>query len=228
MRAEVSSQTLTFLFTDLEGSTKLWERHRQSMKEALERHDTILKDAVEGAHGQVVKTTGDGLMAVFGSPVNGVKACLKAQHELTREAWGETGPLRVRMGLHAGEAATREGDYFGPTLNRTARIMSAGHGGQVLLSAAAAALVVDQLPEGAVLRDLGEHPLKGLGRAERVFQLAYPGLPESFPPLVTPARRRSRLPDQPSAFVGREAELGEIARRLADESMRLLTLTGPG
>ena len=106
------------------------------------------------------------------------------------------------MGLHAGEAAEREGDYFGPTLNRTARIMSAGHGGQVLLSAAAAALVPDQLPDGATLRDLGEHQLKGLGRAERVFQLAHPDSRPSFPPLVTPTRRRSRLPEQPSAFVG--------------------------
>src|SRR5919109_4132847 len=165
MRAEVSSQTLTFLFTDLEGSTKLWERHRQSMKEALERHDAILKDAVEGAHGQVVKTTGDGLMAVFASPADGANACLKAQRALTHEAWGETGPLRVRMGLHAGEAATREGDYFGPTLNRAARVMSAGHGGQVLLSAAAAALLADELPSDATLHDLGEYQLKGLGRA---------------------------------------------------------------
>ena len=228
MRAEVSSQTLTFLFTDLEGSTKLWERHRQSMKEALERHDAILKGAVESAEGQVVKTTGDGLMAVFGSPVNGVKACLKAQHELTREAWGETGPLRVRMGLHAGEAATREGDYFGPTLNRAARIMSAGHGGQVLLSAAAAALVLDELPSGCSLRDLGEHQLKGLGRAERVFQLLQPDLTATFPPLATVSRGPSELPEQPSAFVGRNVELKEIRRRLEDESVRLLTLTGPG
>jgi predicted ATPase len=132
------------------------------------------------------------------------------------------------MGLHAGEAATREGDYFGPTLNRTARIMSAGHGGQVLLSAAAAALVIDQLPDGAALQDLGEHQLKGLGRGERVFQLSYPGLPASFPPLVTPTRRRSHLPEQPSAFVGRVAELKEVSGLLADESVRLLTLTGPG
>jgi predicted ATPase/class 3 adenylate cyclase len=228
MRPEPASRTLTFLFTDIEGSTRLWELHQQAMKEALERHDAILRGAVEGSRGQVVKTIGDGFMAVFDSAVDGVCACLSAQQDLLREAWGETGPLRVRMGVHAGEAAEREGDYFGPTLNRTARIMSAGHGGQVLLSAAAAALVMDQLPESADLHDLGEHPLKGLGRTERVFQLGYPGLPESFPPLVTPARQRSRLPDQPSAFVGREAELEEVGKRLADESVRLLTLTGPG
>src|SRR5439155_14630638 len=133
MRTELASQTLTFLFTDIEGSTQLWEQHRQTMKEALERHDAILRDSVESSNGQVVKTTGDGLMAVFGSAVDGLSACLKAQHGLAREPWGLTGPLRVRMALHAGEAAKRNGDYYGPTLNRVARIMSAGHGGQVLL-----------------------------------------------------------------------------------------------
>jgi predicted ATPase/class 3 adenylate cyclase len=228
LRPAPASRTLTFLFTDIEGSTPLWEQHERAMKEALERHDAILRAAVEGSGGQVVKTIGDGFMAVFDSAVDGVRACLTAQHDLINEPWGEPGPLRVRMGLHAGEAAMREGDYFGPTLNRTARLMSAGHGGQVLLSAAAAALVMDSLPDGAALQDLGEHQLKGLGRAERIYQLSYPGLPASFPPLVTPRRHRSRLPDQPSAFVGREAELAEIAERLADESVRLLTLTGPG
>jgi len=200
MRPEPASRTLTFLFTDIEGSTRLWEHHQQAMKNALERHDAILRDAVEGSRGQVVKTIGDGFMAVFDSAVDGVNASLKAQHGLAEEAWGETGPLRVRMGLHAGEAAAREGDYFGPTLNRTARIMSAGHGGQVLLSAAAAALVIDQLPEGGALQDLGEHRLKGLGRGERVFQLNYPGMPATFPPLVTPRRRPIHLPAQPSGF----------------------------
>src|SRR5919108_207587 len=226
--SEPASRTLTFMFTDVEGSTRLWEQHRQAMKDALERHDSILRGAVEGSNGRVVKTTGDGFMAVFDSTVDGVGACLNAQRGLASERWGDTGPLRVRMGLHAGEAAAREGDYFGPTLNRTARIMSAGHGGQVLLSAAAAALVIDELPDRSTLRDLGEYQLKGLGRAERVFQLIHPDLEASFPPLVTPSHRRSLLPEQPSAFVGRVAELAEIAARLADDSVRLLTLTGPG
>src|SRR5207248_5371238 len=131
-------------------------------------------------------------------------------------------------GLHVGEAAAREGDYFGPTLNRAARIMSAGHGGQVLLSAAAAALVIDGLPNGSTLRDLGEYQLKGLGRPERVFQLVHPDLEPSFPPLATRSRRPSPLPEQPSAFVGRETELKVLRERLEDESVRLLTLTGPG
>jgi predicted ATPase/class 3 adenylate cyclase len=228
MPPELASQTLAFLFTDIEGSTLLWEKYRRPMNDALERHDAILREAVESSNGQVVKSTGDGLMAVFGSAADGVNACLKAQHDLACAPWGETGALRVRMGLHVGEAAKRNGDYYGPTLNRTARVMSAGHGGQVLLSAAAAALLMDELPEGSTLRDLGEHRLKDLGRPERVFQLVHPALPVSFPPLVTLSRRTSELPDQPSGFVGRAAELKEIGELLEDESVRLVTLTGPG
>ncbi len=228
MFPEPAAQTLAFLFTDIEGSTRLWEQYNEPMRDALERHDTILRAAVESANGLVVKTTGDGFMAVFSSAVDGVNACVRAQHGLGRAPWGETGALRVRMGLHAGEAAKRNGDYYGPTLNRTARIMSAGHGGQVLLSAAAAALVMDRLPEGTGLRDLGEHRLKDLAHSERVFQLVHPQLQASFPPLMTLSRRPTQLPDQPSAFVGRAVELKELAELLEDESVRLLTLTGPG
>jgi predicted ATPase/class 3 adenylate cyclase len=228
MTTELASQTLAFLFTDIEGSTRLWEKYQQPMKDALERHDAILREAVESSNGQVVKSTGDGLMAVFGSAADGVSTCLKAQHDLASARWGETGALRVRMALHVGEAAKRNRDYYGPTLNRAARVMSAGHGGQVLLSAAAAALVMDQLPEGSTLRDLGEHRLKDLGHPERVFQLVHPDLPVNFPPLASLSRRTTELPDQPSAFVGRAAELHEIEGRLEDKSVRLLTLTGPG
>jgi hypothetical protein len=132
------------------------------------------------------------------------------------------------MGLHAGEAATRSHDYFGPAVNRTARIMAVGHGGQVLLSAAAAALAADRLPEGADLRDLDIHRLRDLGRPERLFQLVHPDLADGFPPLATLDRRPNNLPTQTSSFVGRDAELEEISRRLGDEAVRLLTLTGPG
>jgi predicted ATPase/class 3 adenylate cyclase len=225
---EPASQTLAFLFTDIEGSTRLWEQYRERMKDALECHDAILREAVEASNGRVVKSTGDGFMVVFASATDGLSACLKAQHDLASASWGETGALRVRMALHVGEAARRNGDYYGPTLNRAARVMSAGHGGQVLLSAAAAALVVDQLPEGTTLRDLGEHRLKDLGRPERVFQLVHPDLPASFPPLVVLSDRTSELPGEPSAFVGRAGELKKIRERLEDESVRLLTLTGPG
>jgi predicted ATPase/class 3 adenylate cyclase len=228
MQPEPASGTLTFLFTDLEGSTRRWEQFPQAMKAALARHDAILGAAVAGANGQVLKSTGDGLMAVFGSAAGGVNACLAAQRGLADEPWAETGALRVRMGLHAGEAQTRTGDYFGPTVNRTARIMAVGHGGQVLLSAAAAALVLDQLPDGATLLDLGTHRLKDLGRPEHLFQLVHPDLAHDFPPLVTLDRRPNNLPTQASTFVGRDAELGAIRQRLEDQAVRLLTLTGPG
>jgi predicted ATPase len=198
------------------------------MKAALERHDALLQAAVEGSNGQVVKTTGDGLMAVFASPVDGVMACLQAQHSLQSEPWGETGSLRVRMGLHAGEAQPRGGDYFGPVVNRAARLMSTAHGGQVLLSAAAVSLVLDRLPPGAALRDLGEHRLKDLERPEHIFQLLNPGLVADFPPLATLDRRPNNLPAQPTALIGREIEIDEIVKRLTSEEVRLLTLTGPG
>jgi predicted ATPase/class 3 adenylate cyclase len=228
VRPEPASGTVTFLFTDVEGSTRLWERFPEAMTAALERHDRLLQAAVAASGGQVVKTTGDGIMAVFSSAAAAVRACLAAQRDLAAEPWGPTGPLRVRMGLHAGEAATRSSDYFGPAVNRTARIMAVGHGGQVLLSSAVAALAADRLPEGAGLRELGTHRLKDLGRPERLFQLVHPDLADGFPPLATLDRRPNNLPTQTSTFVGRDAELEELGRRLGDEAVRLLTLTGPG
>ena len=228
VKPEPTSGTLIFLFTDIEGSTRLWERLPRAMKTALERHDRILRAAVAASNGQVVKTTGDGIMATFSSAAAAVSACVAAQRDLAAEPWGATGALRVRMGLHAGEAATRSSDYFGPAVNRAARIMAAGHGGQVLLSSAAAGLVTERLPDGAGLRDLGVHRLKDLGRPERLFQLLHPDLADGFPPLATLDRHPNNLPTQTSSFVGREAELEAIGSRLEDEAVRLLTLTGPG
>jgi len=149
---------LTFLFTDLENSTHLWEQFPQVMRPALARHDALLRAAVEHHHGKIVKTTGDGLHAVFESPSDGVAAALAGQQTLIAEPWPtETSPLRVRMDLHTGESQEREGDYYGPALNRAARIMSTGYGGQVLLSNVTAALVQDSLPTDTSLLDLGEH-----------------------------------------------------------------------
>ena len=157
-----------------------------------------------------------------------MRACLTAQRGLVEEPWQETGALRVRMGLHSGEAQPRGDDYFGPAVIRSARIMAVGHGGQVLLSAASAALVADQLPDGAALLELGAHRLKDLGRPEQLFQLVHPALPRDFPPLATPDRRPDNLPTQASTFIGRDTELQEIRARIERESVRLLTLTGPG
>jgi predicted ATPase/class 3 adenylate cyclase len=224
----LSTRTLAFLFTDVEGSTRLWERHPEAMRTALALHDRLLGEAVEAAHGQVVKTTGDGIMAVFETARDGVAACLAAQRALAGASWPQTGPLRVRMGLHVGEGAGDGSDYHGPAVNRAARIMAAGHGGQVLLSGPTAALVMDQLPDGAELRDLGEHLLRDLARPERIYQLDYPAMPEAFAPLSTADVRIGSLPDEPSPFVGREAARAEVVGRLHDPRIRLLTLTGPG
>ena len=221
-------EALTFVFADLESSTRLWERFPDAMKGAVERHDEILREAVVEAGGRVVKITGDGLMAVFSSPWAATAATLAAQQGLQREEWGETGPLRVRMGIHVGEAQQRGGDFYGLPVNRTARIMAAGHGGQVLLSAVAARLVDGRLPEDAALRDLGEHRLKDLAEPERIFQLTHPDLAGDLPPLATLSERPNNLPTQTSEFLGREVQLSAIRDLLDADGVRLLTLTGPG
>ena len=223
-----SPETLTFVLTDLESSTRLWEQFPDAMKDAVERHDAILREAVERSRGRVVKGTGDGLMAVFASAADGVEACLAAQRALRDEAWAETGPLRVRMGMHAGEAQARSGDFFGPPVNRTARIMAAAHGGQVLLSELAAELSGTGLPQETGLRDLGEHRLKDLFQPEHLFQLVHPALASDFPPLETLSRRPNNLPTQASEFLGREAQLAAIRDLLEASGVRLVTLTGPG
>ncbi|MDQ3932062.1 MAG: adenylate/guanylate cyclase domain-containing protein [Actinomycetota bacterium] len=228
MTTEPSPATLTFLFADLESSTRLWEQFPTAMNAALERHDSILSNAVELSNGRVVKTTGDGLMAVFPSAAAGVTACLEAQLRLLGEPWGQTGPLLVRMGLHAGEAQHRGDDFFGPPVYRSARIMAAANGGQVLLSALVAELAGDRLPSDVGLRDLGEHRLKDLLRPEHLFQLVHPELPGDFPPLATLSHRPNNLPTQVSEFLGREAELVALRDLLKAAGARLLTLIGPG
>ena len=219
---------LTFLFTDVEGSTRLWEQYPREMKGALERHEVLLRDAIAGAEGEVVKTTGDGLMAVFVAPVAAVEAAIAAQRSLASEPWPATCPIKVRMGIHTGEAEARGGDYFGPAVNRTARIMAVGHGGQILLSGVTAGLLDGGLPASVTLRDLGEHRLKDLGRPERLVQVADRALPSEFPPLATLDRRPNNLPTQASAFVGRESVLHDLRAQLDDPGIRLVTLTGPG
>jgi class 3 adenylate cyclase len=228
MAGNASPEAPTFVFADLESSTRLWERYPEAMEGAMERHDAILQAAVEHAGGRVLKITGDGLMAVFSSPSDGTAACLEAQRSLGDEQWRETGPLRVRMGIHVGEAQRRAGDFFGPAVNRAARIMAAAHGGQVLLSEPAAELAEERLPAEAGLRDLGEHRLKDLSRPERLFQLVHPALARDFPPLATLSQRPNNLPTQTSEFLGREAQLATLRDLLDAEGVRLLTLTGPG
>jgi predicted ATPase/class 3 adenylate cyclase len=222
------TETLTFLFTDLEGSTRLWQEYPEAMKSVLARHDDLLRAAVESCNGQVVKTTGDGFHAAFASTQDGLSACVQAQQDLLEGTWEATGLLKVRMGLHIGESQERGGDYYGTAVNRAARLMSAANGGQVLLSAAVADMVADNLPDGVSLRDLGEQRLKDLQHPEHIFQLVHPELPADFPAIASLNRLPNNLPSQPTVFVGRQAELGEINNLLVADKVRLLTLIGPG
>jgi predicted ATPase/class 3 adenylate cyclase len=220
--------TVTFLFTDIEGSTKLWEHDAQAMQAALARHDEILRDAIEERGGYVFKTIGDAFCAAFPTAPEALEAALESQRGLVSSEGEQIGPLRVRMALHTGAAEERDGDYFGPPVNRVARLLSAAHGGQVLLSLATQELVRDASPVDARLEDLGERRLKDLFRPERVFQITTPDLPSEFPPLRTLESLRNNLPLQPTPLVGREREVEEVCERLRQEDIRLLTLTGPG
>jgi predicted ATPase/class 3 adenylate cyclase len=220
--------TVTFLFTDVEGSTKLWERNPEAMSKALSRHDELLRNAVEAHSGFVFKTVGDAFYVAFSTALEAVEAAVEAQRSLLSEKWEVTGPLRVRIALRTGRAEERGGDYFGPPLNRVARLLSAGHGGQVLLSLSTQEMVRDKLPLGTELRDLGERRLKDLSGPEHVFQLTAPDLPTSFPPLKTLDARLNNLPTQPTPLVGREREVAEMSDLLRRADVRLLTLTGTG
>jgi predicted ATPase/class 3 adenylate cyclase len=228
LMSSLPTGTVTFLFTDIEGSTKLWEKNPKAMQRALARHDQILRRVTEEQDGYVFKTVGDAFCCAFSTATDALESALEAQRALLSEEWDVEGGVRVRMALHAGAAEERDGDYFGPPVNRVARLLSAGHGGQVLLSLTAQELVRDQLPDGAALVYLEEHRLKDLFRPERIFQLMAPGLPTEFPPLRTLAGRPNNLPIQPNPLVGRESEVEEIVERLRGEEVRLLTLTGPG
>lgn len=228
MTSNLPTGTVTFLFTDIEGSTRLWEQHPEAMKSALEKHDSVLRQSVESCGGHVIKSTGDGIHAVFASVSDALRATIAAQQALGTEPWDEIKPerVKVRMGLHTGEAQLRAGDYYGGALNRAARLMSAGHGGQILLSQASAELLRDGLPPEVALRDLGEHHLKGLERPEHVYQLEHQALESEFPALQTQESSPNNLPSQLTSFVGRERELTTVKEKLS--STRLLSLIGPG
>ncbi|HEY7461690.1 MAG TPA: adenylate/guanylate cyclase domain-containing protein, partial [Gemmatimonadota bacterium] len=222
---DLHSGTVTFLFTDLEGSTQLWERHPKLMPAAVSRHDELLREAVLRHGGHVFKTGGDGFCVAFDRAADALAAALDAQHALASESWGEVGALRARMAVHTGAAEVRDGDYFGAALNRSARLLAIGHGGQVLVSQTTFDLVRDALPADAELRDLGAHRLKDLQRPEQVYQLMHPTLGADFPALRSLEAVPHNLPLQLTSFVGRERELDLLRGQLS--GARLLTLTGP-
>ena len=220
---ELPSGTVTFLFTDLEGSTRLWQEHPDAMRPALARHDTIIRDAIEAHGGHFVKTTGDGAHAAFATASDAIEAAIDAQGALASETWALPDPLRVRIGIHSGPAELRDGDYYGTTVNRAARIMSVAYGGQVVVSLATQELARDA---GVEVVDLGEHRLKDLGQPERIFQVVHPELEREFPPLRSLDTFTTNLPLQRTSFLGRDAELAAVAAALAGS--RLVTLTGVG
>jgi len=218
---------LTFLFTDLENSTQLWEHSPQDMHTAMAQHDALLTESIARQEGQIVKSTGDGFHAVFKSPADAILAALEGQKSFCGQTWPEsTGPLKVRMGLHTGDSEARDGDFFGPTLNRAARVMDIAHGGQVLLSEATASLAKNYLPKEVILLDKGQHRLKGIASLEHIYQLSTDGLQSDFPPLRSLEAYKHNLHRQLTSFIGRENELSEVKTLLAET--QLLTLLGPG
>ena len=224
---QLPTGTVSFVFTDIEGSTVLWEKHRDHMQADLERHDELLRSAIESNAGYVFKTVGDAFCAAFWTASDAVQATIDGQLSLRAEQWRVPGGIRVRMALHVGAAVERNGDYFGPTINRVARLNGAGHGGQGLLSAAAAELVRESLPDLAALRSLGSHRLKDLSQ-QQVFELVYGESPAEFPSLVTLDSRPNNLPRQLTPFIGRDVVFMEVTRLLERETVALVTLTGPG
>jgi predicted ATPase/class 3 adenylate cyclase len=217
---------VTFLFTDVEGSTRLQEQLGESYRALQERHDAILRSAIAEGEGREVSTEGDSFFAAFSTPTGAARAAARAQRELAKASWPANSIVRARMGLHTGEGVLGGGSYLGLDVNRAARIAAAAHGGQVVLSDATGVLIQDHLPAGTRLRDLGEHRLKDLLRPEHLHQLVLDALEQDFPPLRTLNARPNNLPAQLTSFVGRQAEIARIRELLTTN--RMVTLTGPG
>jgi predicted ATPase/class 3 adenylate cyclase len=217
--------TVTFLLTDIEGSTRAWEATPSAMREALLRHDALLNEGIPGHGGHVLTERGEGdsFFAVFARASDAVATACALQLAIKHEPWPEGAPVKVRMAVHTGEAG---GDYRGPDVNRCARIRAIAHGGQVLLSAPTASLVRAHLPEGASLNDLGQHRLRDLRQPERIFQLNHEDLPSDFPRVKSLDAFRHNLPNQLTSFVGRDRELAEVKALLNDH--HLVTLTAAG
>jgi predicted ATPase/class 3 adenylate cyclase/DNA-binding CsgD family transcriptional regulator len=225
---DLPTGTVTFLFTDIEGSTPLWEHDPQTMQRAFSRQETIVREAMAAHGGYIYKMIGDAFQVAFSTASAALAAALAAQRALHAEPWGLIDMIKVRMALHTGVTEERGDDYVGPDLNRIGRLLKAGHGGQVLLSQTTADLVRDHLPQDVSLRDLGEHCLKDLIHSEHIYQVIARGLPEEFPPLETVDARPYHLPSPATPFVGREAELSQMEALLRDPQCRLISLVGLG
>jgi predicted ATPase/class 3 adenylate cyclase len=218
--------TVTFLFSDIEGSTQRWDSAPAAMDAAIKRHEGLLRAAFSRHHGHVFKTVGDAFCVAFARSSDALAAAIEAQRTLCAQDFSAVGGLHVRMALHVGEASERDGDYFGPAVNTVARLISAGHGDQILLSAVTRDLTFRHLPDGVSMTDLGMHRLRDLHEPLRVWQLRIEGLRSKFPPLKSLGALSNNLPSARTSFVGRGSELAAIEELLRDQ--RLLTLVGPG
>ena len=224
---DAPSSPVTILFTDIEASTSLWDHHEPAMRLAHASHNELLSGAFEEHGGTIVKDKGDGFMVIFANPVSAVTAAVEGQRRLAGAEWPEeTGDIKVRMALNTGVVEPRDGDYYGPEVNRAARIESLAHGGQILISETTRSLAASHLDAGIDLIDLGLQRLRGLSTTERIYQVAAPGLGKDFPNLNT-APRGAGLPQTATTFVGRTEELADIVG-LVDSGSRLVTLLGPG
>jgi predicted ATPase/class 3 adenylate cyclase len=227
---DLPSGTVTFLFTDIEDSTALWERDAAAMRLAVDRHLELLDAAIAANDGHRYQIVGDGVQAAFATAPDALAAAVQAQQAIGNESWSLPAPIRVRMALHVGEATPdAAGDYQQvPALNRLSRLLAVAYGGQIVLSDAARALVDDAAPASVSLRDLGEYRLRDLLEPERIWQVLAPGLEASFPPPRTLDRLETNLPMQLTTLVGREAEIAHVSAMIEREGARLVTLTGPG
>jgi len=217
--------TVSFVFTDIEGSVALWERHPEAMRLALARHNAVLREVIGAHSGFIFKTVGDAFCAAFATASDALTAATAAQRIMQAEDWRDT-PITIRIGLHTGAAEERDGDYFGTTVNRAARVMSVAYGQQILLSTATAELLRDQLPGGLTLREMGEHRLKGLINPERLWQVVAPGLRQDFPALQSLNAIPNNLPLRSTSFLGRDQDVSQVRDLL--ETTNLLTLVGSG
>ncbi|MGZ9235638.1 MAG: adenylate/guanylate cyclase domain-containing protein, partial [Anaerolineales bacterium] len=219
--------TVTFLFTDIEGSTRLLQHLGDKYTMVIMEHDQLLRDVWQKHHGSVVGTQGDSFFVAFPRAVDGINAAVQAQRSLAAHPWTDGVNVRVRMGLHTGEPQISASEnYVGIDVHRAARIAAAAHGGQVLISQATHDLVSKELPEGVTLRDLGEHRLKDLRQPKHLYQLVIADLPSDFPPLKSLDASPNNLPIQSTSFIGRVKDVAEVKQSLSEG--RLLTLTGPG
>lgn len=225
---ELPTGTVTFLFTDVVGSTKLWQEYPDAMPAVIAQHDDMLGGTVDDHGGIVFRTAGDAVYAAFRRPVDALRAAVSGQRSILSADWGPVGSLHVRMALHTGQADVREGIYVGHTLNRVARILSAVHGDQIVVSEAVQELVRDHVLDGIELQDLGEFRLKDLVAPEHLWQAVAPDLPREFPPLVARGSRPAGIPVEPTRFIGRDREVAALADLVRQDDMRLVTLTGPG